>query len=74
MSNKRRKTIGATKIRRNLAIRLRRGNPTNPPGSSRIYQREDLNLAAAYIARGAELRADQRELVDPYWRGTKDAA
>lgn len=74
MSNKRRKTIGSTKIKRNLLVRIARGarkSGTPWPGYGRAYDADRLEdgwqFSTATAARGQELR-DQMRLIGPYWR------
>ena len=73
MSNKRRKSIGQKKLRRNWLIRVRRGNPTRPPGTSNVYFSER-PVDAAYAAHGEKLRQEQLDLVFPYWSAHTESA
>lgn len=79
MSNKRRKTIGSTKIKRNLLVRIARGARKSGapwPGDGRAYNSHRLErgweLSPALELRGQEFRDQMRTLVGPYWKGRSD--
>lgn len=79
MSNKRRKTIGSTKIKRNLLVRIARGarkSGTPWPGYGRAYSPHLLEsgweLSPALDLRGQKLRDEMRTLVMPHWKGWAD--
>ena len=76
MSNRRRKTIGSQKIKRNLLIRIARGcrhHNTDWPGDGRTYNPDKLpdgwQLSADLHNRGQQHRNDMQTHVTPYWRG-----
>jgi hypothetical protein len=73
LSNKRRKTIGATKIKRNRLIRIARGARRLGapwPGDSILYKRDVFD--ARGTVDGELLRKDMLDLVAPYWRGSSE--
>jgi hypothetical protein len=67
MSNKRRKSIGTAKIKRNRTMRVIRGAlkaGTPLPGESRVYMDDNYHLADSYRERGQRLRDEVGELYE----------
>jgi hypothetical protein len=59
VSNRRRKSIGTAKIKRNRTMRVIRGAlkaGTPLPGESRVYMDDNYHLADSYRERGQRLR------------------
>ena len=73
MSNKRRKSLGSAKLKRNLMIRIARGCERRKapwPGDGRQYRApEGWILAPSVERRRDELQDTMRDLVHSYYRG-----